>query len=249
MLTVPNNPAPPSGPVLLLTRPRSASEALATRLSDAPPHRVVISPILAIRHLPPPPDSRAAGLIFSSANGVEAAASLPKQCPVHAVGDTTAAAARAAGWRTEIIGQTADDLVDRLIRSCPPTPLLHLHGAHTRGDIAARLTAAGLPTSAHVIYDQVAQDMTPEAHAVLNASSPVILPIFSPRSARLLSSAIKPLAPVHVIALSSAVAEEVHVPDMTSLHVCDTPSRGSMDAALISALRRLCRVEGSSGGD
>ena len=234
--------------MLLLTRPRAASQALAERLA-LPDLHIVISPVIRIegRELSGP--LCAGALIFTSAHGAAEAGrlDLPRDLPVFTVGDATARTARAAGWMAEALGRTADELVAALIRLSPPTPLLHLRGAHARGDIAARLTRAGLPTDERVIYDQVAQPLTAEAMDALNGDNPVILPVFSPRSARLLSGMGKPLAPLHVVALSSAVAEALHDTDMTTLHVCDAPTREEMDAALNAVALGLCRVEGSTG--
>lgn len=233
--------------MLLLTRPRAASEALAQRLDL--PVDVVISPILEIEGRALDAHVTAKTLIFSSAQGVAEAAhqGIDRTLPVFTVGETTAAAARTAGWQAQSAGRTADELVDHLTQNPPPTPLLHLHGVHTRGEIARRLTAAGLPTEARVIYDQTPRPLNFEAIRVLNAAQPVILPVFSPRTAVLLSEAVKPLAPLHVIALSSAVAEEFHVSDIRALHVCDAPTREAMDAALKAVTRGLCRVERPTG--
>ncbi len=245
-MAVPNNPEPPQ-PVLLLTRPKAASEDMVRRLDL--PVRTIISPILEITGRPLHAAPQAKALIFTSAHGVAEAArqGIDRSLPVFTVGDATAAAARAAGWRAESAGQTADELVDRLTRDPPPIPLAHLHGAHTRGDVARRLSENGLRTEAHVIYDQTPRPLNFEAIEALNAAQPVILPVFSPRSAVLLAEAGKPLAPLHVIALSSAVAEEFHVSDISALHVCAAPTRAAMDAALKVVVRGLCRVERPKG--
>ncbi|OWU76153.1 hypothetical protein ATO3_06405 [Marinibacterium profundimaris] len=231
-----------------MTRPQEASEALAARI-DCPGLRVVISPVMRIEGRAVQPPAEAAGLIFTSAHGVAEAArqDLLRDLPVFAVGEATAQAARANGWPATCAGLTADELVETLSRHPPETPLLHLRGTHARGDIAGRLTRAGLPTTEAVIYDQVAQPLSSRARDALNGADPVILPVFSPRSARLLVANLKPLAPLHVVALSSAVAEAFHGFDTASLHICESPGREEMDAALNALALGLCRVEGYAG--
>ena len=211
--------------------------------------RVVIAPVMDIVPREPGPPVVGGTLVFSSANGVAAAAGqgLSRALPVVTVGEATARAARAAGWQARCAGPTADALVAALVADPPAGPLLHLHGAHARGDVATRLRRAGIDARDRVIYDQPERPLTAEARAALAGAEPVILPIFSPRSAALLSRDVKALAPLHVIALSPAVAEEVHVPDISSLQTCDSPTRDGMDAALKAALRRLCRVERPEG--
>ena len=246
-----NNPETPR-PVLLLTRPQAASEAQIARLpADLRDRlRIVISPIMEIvgRPLQHPVDG--AGVIFSSANAVTHAAEqdVSRTIPAYVVGETTARAARAAGWDVQCVAETADDLVNMLGRWRPKGPIIHLHGTHTRGNIAARLTERGLPTRGRVIYDQVPVPLRPDALGALTGPDPVVLPVFSPRSARMVSDTLTIDAPTHAIALSPAVAEALHLPDIHALHVCATPTREAMDAALREVVGHLCRVEGAQGG-
>ncbi|MEM8731191.1 MAG: uroporphyrinogen-III synthase [Pseudomonadota bacterium] len=237
-----------------MTRPRAASQALAARLDLArlcPDLELVISPVLRVERRQAEIPDAPAGLIFSSVNGVmqAAAGDLSRSLPVYTVGETTAQAARDAGWSAETLGRTADELVARLPDRAPATPLLHLHGVETRGDIARRLSEAGLPTESRVIYAQVPEPLSRAAHSALSGSCPVILPIFSPFSARALLQGQIFAAPLHVIALSDAVAEAFHDIDMHSLHVCDNPTREAMETALRATIRQFCRVERRLGED
>ncbi len=106
--------------------------------------------------------------------------------PAWVVGPRTAQMARAAGF--EVRGTAAD--VDALVGLVPPDapPLTHLRGAHTRGDLAARLAARGLRVSEAVIYRQVALPLSEGAIALMR-SGPVLVPLYSPRSARLFGAA------------------------------------------------------------
>jgi uroporphyrinogen-III synthase len=152
------------------------------------------------------PEGPFAAVILSSETGAQAAASLKARLPDHAfcVGDRTAAAARLAGFAaTSAQGDAAALLA--LILSDPPGPLLHLRGQDTRGDLARRLSARGVPA-----------------------------PLFSPRSAAILGAEcvrIAATAPIHVVALSPAVAEAARF-SIQSVQVADQPNAKSLIQAM-----------------
>lgn len=164
-------------PTMLLTRPEPA----ARRFAAAVAHLglpVVISPILRI--VPVAHDTAllagAGGLVFTSVHAVPAAGS-GRGRPAICVGPATAQAARAAGFAvTEGPGDAA-----RMMPLLQDLGVgwLHPHGAHV---------AKVLPVLGMVVYDQLPQDLTPAARAVLDGPGPVILPLFSPRSARVLAA-------------------------------------------------------------
>ena len=207
-----------ASPALLLVRPRPQSErfARAARARLGADLAIVIAPLMELRPLALTVDARKfAGLIFTSENGVAAFAG---QCalrarPVWCVGSRTAAAARAAGFRNlrsaAATGGDAEALIARILKDAPKGPLLHLRGTHARVDIAARLSAQGLPCEAAVVYDQISQPLGAEALRLLEAPAPVLLPLFSPRSARLMAEAINGhavRAALHIVAISPAAA-------------------------------------------
>lgn len=173
--------------------------------------RVVISPLLAPAFLRPVLPVGAQAVIFTSETGVAAAVAggwaLPRAA--YCVGDRTARAAQAAGFASRSAGGDAGDLVALLVQDRPPGRLLHLRGAEARGDVAATLTAAGIPAAEAVVYDQQPQPLTDEAHALLMGDDPVIVPLFSPRSARLFVAGGGWRAPLWIAALSPAVADEI----------------------------------------
>lgn len=184
-------------PTILLTRPETASRRFAARLArfGLP---VVISPILRI--LPLAHDrarvDQARGLVFTSAHGV-AGAGPGRGRPAICVGPATARAARQAGYEvTEGPGDALRMLP--LLQDLGPG-WLHVHGAHV---------ARALPLPAIAVYDQEAQPLSAAAREVLEADGPVILPLFSPRSSRLLAEATgQARAPVWLAPISPAAAE------------------------------------------
>ncbi|PYE84620.1 uroporphyrinogen-III synthase [Pseudoroseicyclus aestuarii] len=202
---------PQTLPHLLLTRPAGGADRLHAALEAAAgqPWPATIAPILRIAPLPLPP-MRPEGLILTSLHGAEAAAllSLPPGTPTWCVGARTAQAAAGIGLAVRLVAEDAEALVLALRSDPPPHPLLHLRGRVARGDIAARLRAAGLQLRDQVAYDQLAQPLAPEGRALLAGTAPVIAPLASPRSAALLAPELRAArAPWRAAALSAAVAQ------------------------------------------
>ncbi|SEN12804.1 uroporphyrinogen-III synthase [Loktanella fryxellensis] len=193
-------------PILLITRPAPAGVQFAATVAAGldVPHRVLHAPALQITPL----DYRmpdAAGVIFTSARAVSLApmgAGLRAFC----VGDATSAAATARGYSVMNAAGDADALVALILQHRPPGPLVHLGGRHRRGAIAERLTAAGVPCTTVVVYDQM---RLPEGDLLREAASgdtPVVAPVFSLRSAGGVL-ALDWRAPLHVVAISAVVAD------------------------------------------
>jgi len=199
-------------PLILLTRPQEAADRFTATLRHQLGAKAVISvqPLMRLDPILPLPDLVAGqGVIFTS----EVAARLvraPQSAPAMTawcVGDRTAEAANASGFQSVSANGTAEDLIALLTRAAPTTQLVHLHGEHTRGAVAARLRAAGLSVMAQPIYRQTAADVPPGFAADLRHPAPILAPLFSPRSARLFVAATGPQRPEQVIpvALSEAV--------------------------------------------
>lgn len=220
---------------LLLTRPEAQSRAfaaaLALRFGDR--LRTVVAPLMAPRFLSPQlPEGPFDAVIFTSATAVEAARRLGTLLPTRAwcVGTRTAEAAQAAGFNASSANGDADDLVAAILSDPPKGRLLHLRGQHSRGDVAERLTAHGITTNSTLIYRQEPQPLTPEAIALLQGPAPLILPIFSPRSAALLAAALPTTtrARLHVAAISATVAEAAALIPHVALVVARQPDADGM---------------------
>lgn len=244
MAVHPTRPHLPARPVLL-TRPRDASLRLAADLAgacgdDAPKAEVLICPLMEIAGTGIRPDLRGiAGIVLTSANAVPF---LPKaDLPAYCVGQQTAAAASAAGFRAHVLGPDAEGLVASLTAARPRGPLLHAHGTHLRGDIATRLTASGLPTRAAAVYDQRALAPGPDFALALRRSA-LLVPLFSPRSARLFAQAAGQVpADAGLIALSPAVADALPAEWRAQTTVLPRPDGGAMLTALCEGLSaRIC---------
>uniref|UniRef100_UPI0038B2B9DE uroporphyrinogen-III synthase n=1 Tax=Mangrovicoccus ximenensis TaxID=1911570 RepID=UPI0038B2B9DE len=106
---------------------------------------------------------------------------------------------------------------------------MHLRGAHVSAPLAAPLRAAGLAVGEAVTYDQVPCPPVPEAAELLASPGPVLLPLFSARSARLLAPHLEgSRAELIVAAISPAVAAALPVQSAARLDVARRPDSGAV---------------------
>lgn len=226
--------------ILVLTRPRADSERfLAAVEAEFGPVKAVISPVIEVVSLAaemPTYDE----VILTSANGVAEAARLGVKAgtPAWCVGQRTAKLAREAGLEPISADGNADDLVDLILSQSAGT-LCHIRGVHTRGQVAARLIAQGRVCKEVIAYDQRDIPPTQAALDVLAGTDPIVLPLFSPRSALLIPAVEQ--APVHVIAMSQAVAAEVADLGADTVTVAESPNFEAMLAATCRRLDSLLR--------
>ncbi|SPJ23209.1 uroporphyrinogen-III synthase [Palleronia abyssalis] len=217
--------------MLILTRPLPAARrtAVASRQRGVG-GAILFSPVLRIlprKMVGLPPGTP----IFTSENGVRAVADQVDLSgrPVIAVGPRTAAVAASYGALPEITGGQADALATALIAR-GGGEYVHLHGAHVTGDLVGRLQDAGIAAQAEMVYDQQQLPLTGAARHALLGSIPVILPLYSPRSARIVASDLgeKPVN-TRVIALSQQVAQSWPWTD-TALVATTTEGPAMLDA-------------------
>ena len=215
-----------TAPLCLLTRPLAQSVAFAAEL---PGVDCLIAPILRIEALPFDAAQLAAapGLIFTSANAVPFAG--PGQGrPALVVGPQTATAARAAGFAVE---EGPGDALGMLPLLEGRSGWLHLHGRHR---------ARALPTLGIAVYDQVALPLPDAARAALAGTRPLILPLFSPRSAELLSDATAAAqAPIATVAIS-ARADAAYQGSAGLRRIADRPEGASMQRVIMSLAAGGC---------
>lgn len=220
---------------LLMTRPAAGSRAFVAALPDAVTERcdVVISPLIDIQPVAADvPDFDTA--IFTSAHGV-AHGPQPRGRRAFCLGQTTTNAATMAGWNAQQMGQNAETLVAALAAQRPAARMVHFSGTHTRGDVAGHLQAAGLDASSVAVYDQVLLPLSDVAQNRLKGSDPVIVPLFSPRSALHFSEDAVCTAPLYLGAISPAAAANCAGVDHLALQIAGNPDRVGM----IEVVRKL----------
>ena len=229
-----------AAPVVILTRPVAAAARFRAALGAMDGVRIIESPVLRIVPLSPEmPDGPFSGMIVTSENGAAALARLgvPKR-PVWAVGGHTARAAADAGYAARAADGDAESLFALLCRDRPAGPLLHLRGTHARGNLASRLSEQGIQTSEIVVYDQLELPLTAPARAALRGATPVVLPVFSPRSAALLAAELRLGPNVHVVAISAAAAAPFAGRGAATVSVAAVPDAAAMVAVTLAAIRR-----------
>ncbi len=218
-------PAPLKATVLL-TRPQADAQRFANMLRDIPVN-MLISTVLRIVSVAY--DAKkladAPGLVFTSAHAVSAAG-LGRGRLALCVGPRTAELARAAGFDVTQGPGDAAGLVP-LIRAAG-IPLLHPRGRH----VAKHLPVAGIE-----VYDQQMQALSAEAIALFGEKNPVIIPLFSPRSAGFVSQQldIQREAPVWLAPVSPAALSGWQAGYERAV-VADSPNANGVRAAIMTLL-------------
>lgn len=223
----------PARPTVILTRPKAASARVAAALGPDVP--VLIAPATVIEGTgAPPPLDGFRGVILTSANAVPF---LPELAgvPVYCVGARTA---EVSGGVVRLVARDAEELVARLsVPGVAAGPLLHAHGRETRGEVAKRLTAAGLETVSCEVYRQTACDLGAAARTLIEGDAPAVLPLWSPRSAGRVAAQIgAPGRSLRVIALSPAVADAWRAATGQGAELCARPDGAEMIARIVAAV-------------
>lgn len=177
-----------SGPAILVTRPEPGAEETARRVA-ALGYRPVLAPALVLEPRPfrlPP----AQALLLTSraaARALVTAAPASSTLPVLAVGEATAAEARAHGFlNATAAGGDAAALAELAAARLDPAagPLLLAVGEGYGQDLAAGLRARGFRVLRRVAYAaRPASALPPAAYAALSAGEVAAAMFFSPRSA------------------------------------------------------------------
>lgn len=237
---------------LLVTRPAEDTEPLAGLL-HAQGIETMAEPLIAIHYLDgPPPDLKGVqAILATSANGVRAFTrrSDVRDLPLFAVGDATAEAARAAGFRrVESAGgdvATLAALVGRRL-DAGGGELLHVAGSHVAGDLAGRLAQAGFATRRLVLYEaRAAERLGAEAAAAVRDGALDGVLFFSPRTAEAFAQHARAAGlagacrRLQAFCLSAAVAEKAAALEWTGISVAECPEQESLIAAIETWRRRL----------
>lgn len=222
---------------LLITRPLDDAERLAEEVRGLVPGiSVILAPVLEIRPLPFEPPSEPVDLVLISSQHAITAVLSCENLPVVCVGAATARKAAAAGLTVQATYPTADDLVHGLTGR-KGLRALHLHGRHTRGHVAERLTLAGLETQERMVYDQIARRWTADEQRRIFAERQLVVPLYSPRSAQILSENLVGYAgELTLVAISEACREAWSGPVPKTICVADHPDGETMKRVIASKL-------------
>jgi len=233
---------------LIITRPVERALPLAERLTELGAEPILV-PMLKIEAVPfDPPEQPIQGIIFTSVQGVEAAAKRPELhiFPVYAVGSKTAGAASAAGFQTV---HNADGDVEALFQlvmtSCNAGKglLLHLSGGQTTGQLVERLDQKGFQANRVKVYEA-----RPETSMPTNVLDKIKrkafdgVAFFSPRTAHIFNQVVEEAGVTNsfgnafALCLSDRVAQEVEKLNWKKIHIADNPTEQGM-LTLLQGLR------------
>jgi uroporphyrinogen-III synthase len=231
---------------VLLTRPQADGESFASALAQRFGTRLrpVLTPLLAPRFFKAEiPAVDYSGVVFTSAHAVVGARRLGVTLPHRAwcVGRKTAAVATACGFHALSADGDASDLAKLILESPKLGRILYLRGVDTRGNLLEVLEESDLHVDVAIVYAQEAQPLTTEALTLLSAPNPVVVPLFSPRTAALFRAALPAdlNAALHIATMSEAVAAPLSSLSCAQLRVASHPDAASMLDAVESLLTRL----------
>lgn len=223
-------------PALLITRPQAAAQETATA-ARAAGFTPIIAPLLTIRPLPfTAPAGPADAILFTSAE-------TPPLCrqptllalPAWAVGERTARAAAAAGFRLHGTGDTDGTAIAGMMAAAGVRHALHPGGADRAPiDLPPALSLHQFP-----VYAADAVPALPDAAMqALQAADPPATLLFSPRTARIFATladaAGLPRSRLTLVALSRKVADAAG-PGWRQIAIAATPDSGGA----LAAARRL----------
>jgi uroporphyrinogen-III synthase len=178
------------GPRALVTRPREEAQDLAVALAERG-ISVLVEPLMQVhfRASAAPDLEGVQAVLCTSANGVRALARVTdeRRLPLLAVGDATAARARAEGFTgVASAGGAVADLVDLAVARLRPQGgrLVHVAGDFVAGDLVGALQAHGFMTERSILYEaRPAAALSEAAVHALRCGAIDFAIFFSPRTA------------------------------------------------------------------
>jgi uroporphyrinogen-III synthase len=236
---------------VLVTRAEGDAEQLAARLAERG-HQSVIENLMTIRFRPEA--ARGIGpfldgvqaVLFTSANGVRAFAEATERRDFRAfaVGDATAAAARAAAFAdVTSAGGAIDDLATLVIGRLKPKAgaLFHAAASIAAGDLQGLLEAAGFSVRRAVLYEAIESTHLSDATRAAIARHEIDAALFfSPRNAatfvRLATDLEEDCQHMVAVALSSAVAKKLAPLPWRRVAVATAPNESALLTALETSM-------------
>jgi len=231
--------------IILLTRPKAQSTHYQADLARlfAGQATVIVSPLIIIKTIAAEVDvSGADQLLFSSTNGVEAFAALSHERGVAAlcVGEKTTIAARAHGLDVEFTGSTTAELTRYILASdtAKQHRFLYLRGQHVARPIVDTLIENGCDARQVEVYQQDELPLTDAAKSVLAGGNRVILPLFSPRTARIFQASALDLdlGRTTAICISQTASAPLDITAFANVLVADAPNSKSITRKITTLL-------------
>ena len=227
---------PPMPKTILITRPREDAERLAADF-ESQGFATMIEPMLTIEFVADPAFSTdgAQAILLTSANGARALGrtGASRDCPVLAVGEKTAEAARDQGFvRVETAGGNVERLADLAAMILDPAegPVIHVSGRDVAGDLAGALEARGFTYRRHVLYKaRAAEAFSENLRDSLGAGEIAAVVFYSARTAATFVMLAKQAglagsaASMTAFCISEAVAEAARDMDWARIEIMGGP--------------------------
>ena len=230
---------------ILLTRPERQSQEFAVHLREFFGDRLSItrSPLLTIRPVAATPDLHGVDwILFTSVNSVTTLASLTRKrdIPALCVGERTARSARENGFSAKSADGNVNDLAELATRLAGGSGgvFFYPRGRRVAGDIAGSLREAGMTVRELVVYEQVATLLNEDARKLLASGEPLLLPLFSPRSAELFmqQSVNEDLSSVVVICISENTARALNATRFSEVRIALEPTAAGVTQEIAAHL-------------
>lgn len=223
---------------LLISRPKNDAEALKRAVLEHNGEvRVILAP--AIEITPVPYDVKFDGfdaIILTSKHAVAAAAKIATGTTVLCVGDTTAQTARRLGLNAVSAGGTSKDLI-ALAQDAGFRRVLYLRGKHVHEDLELQLNLKGLSVRSAIVYKQDPCGFSDDAVQGLAHAPTLLVPVYSARSAKILSKNLGAYGgAITLVAISEAAADGWVGPKVQQTIYAKAPNSKAMFAAIASQL-------------
>lgn len=226
--------------LVLLTRPRQ--QALATaKLLHGLGHRVIIEPMLALRHVPHETVTDASGIaavLLTSANAVQGVDPALKGLPCFVVGAATARAARDAGCTDlRIASGEGAELAKMVAGAVTPAEgrLLHICGEEAKEDVGQILKAGGYEYAQLIVYRaEPAQRFSTRTITALREGDLGAGLFYSPRTAKIFAEMVQRdnlaehLSAVTAACLSEPIASQLRGLSWKALRVAARRDQGAL---------------------
>lgn len=227
--------------MLLVTRPEPDASATVERLA-ALGLSAVAAPLFTLRPLPAPlPEGGFDAVAITSANALRALQGRLQpylRLPLFAVGDRTAALARAEGFNTVTSADGGMARLAPLIAAHAPRRVLYLAGRDRTGDLAA-LLGPGVDTVLVEVYDMEPVPALPvAAEAMLTQGAIQAVLLYSVRAAERFVALTSPSMrrAMQALCLSSTIAEVAR-----NAHFAGTVvANASSETAMMGLALRVC---------
>ncbi len=235
-------------PTLILIRPEPQSRKFADdfRARFGADWPVILSPLTEIRFRDATiPLEGCDAIVFTSGNAVAAFARLcpRRDLPALCVGARTAEIAQAAGFDTRTGPGDAAALSAWIADESHPRRIAYPRGEEVAFDLERSLVSAGIETVSAVVYAQAARPADVPLRRALARPEPLLLPLFSPASARrAVAEMAGAQAPLLVAAMSARVAEAARPLAPAAIRISGQPDTGAM----LDALAALIAAGGSA---